>query len=532
LTTSTESANPLSSRALSFARERGSFFLLGLFWLFCAMLPLGQRQLSNLRDLGLIIVVLGFLLEALRAEFLPWRRRDWLAALLPGAAGALLCGLIIHHRGASFSIRDAIVPPLLLVISWSLYLQSKRIERRTSAPPFGATSVQLCLPLLSSLFFLSACLSLRPDLSFAHYGREGGLYIPLAQLLISRFRERGRCSDWARPVLWTGFLYACASVLIFGLGLLGDYETRLWLEGGGYIRFDWLGDSDRPWRVQFPFGHHNRMASYFLYVLFLTVAWFATRTNRRGQPWWVLLVLLPSAAILVSKTRGAYLAVVAGSLLTLFSAFSGIWAARNSARSFLRLRRYAVWGFVVGVLGLSICLSLPGPRRQLLSTVNPRTYIEGRGSLGLRFPAWRAGLEMILDRPVFGIGYGTKVFEAHYEKNYMVRFEDVEKKPHAHNNLLEIALESGIPAMGVFFWMNLVVWVGLWRARRERRELWIPALIGMFAAVHVYGIANYNLRQGNGFIFWLFFAVMLYLGTRAPDSGPHGTPAAIQAKKA
>ena len=116
---------------------------------------------------------------------------------------------------------------------------------------------------------------------------------------------------------------------------------------------------------------------------------------------------------------------------------------------------------------------------------------------------------MIRRHPLAGVGYGSEVFEGVYRREFQELYQDPETKPHAHNNFLEIAAESGLGALALFVWLNGVIAWGLWRRRKTPGSCYRPALLGLLAAIHAYGMANYNLRQGIGFLLWGLLALLM-----------------------
>ena len=65
---------------------------------------------------------------------------------------------------------------------------------------------------------------------------------------------------------------------------------------------------------------------------------------------------------------------------------------------------------------------------------------------------WQAGLDMVIDRPVFGQGPGMILV---IYPRYRWPEAPNPQAPHLHNNLLQIAAERGLPGLVFFLW-----WVG------------------------------------------------------------------------
>jgi hypothetical protein len=405
--------------------------------------------------------------------------------------------------------REMIEAPALAILSVLLFFRTRLLARSDERWTPSLRQAAAILPLLSCVFYLSSVLSSDPVRSIYLYAREGGLYIPLAQILILWAAETRSIRPILKPLCYTGLILAAAAAVVCLAAALGTRETRLWMAAKPleWIRWDYSAAADRFWRLQFPFEHHNRAASYFLLVVFASLALLGRAPRKRLPQSPILnrqsairnpqllqaLALLPLFALLASKTRGAYVALAAGLAIMLL-------AAGN---------RRKLWSWGILLAGCALLFLLPGPRNQVLSIFRPETYT-GRGdTLYLRYAGWRAAVVMIRSHPLLGVGYGSEIFEEVYRRDFQNLYKDPEKKPHSHNNFLEIAAESGLGALALFLWLNgLIAW-SLWRRRKTPGSCHRPALLGLFAAIHAYGMANYNLRQGIGFLLWGLLALLL-----------------------
>lgn len=127
-----------------------------------------------------------------------------------------------------------------------------------------------------------------------------------------------------------------------------------------------------------------------------------------------------------------------------------------------------------------------------------------------RLTLWHNVLELIVQRPWTGWGWGELSF-AHYSTHYTgVRF--VEILDNAHNLPLHLAVELGIPAAvlicGGFFWM--VILAKPWRERDPMRLMaW-----GMLGAIVLHSLLEYPLWHGP---FQLVFG--LCMGILWPAAG-------------
>jgi O-antigen ligase len=190
------------------------------------------------------------------------------------------------------------------------------------------------------------------------------------------------------------------------------------------------------------------------------------------------LVVVPLAAwaLVVSQTRSAWIGAAAG-------------LAALVALALLKAPRF-LWAAVAA--GGALLLVSPGGIRSRLTVLDESSRD--------RYYMWQAGLDMVLDRPVFGQGPG--MVEVVYE-----RFKWPEapnpQQPHLHNNVMQFAAERGLPGLVFFLW-----WVGVafFAALREAQRAaasgrgagWGAAgALAALVAVFVAGLFEYNLGDSE-----------------------------------
>ncbi len=221
-------------------------------------------------------------------------------------------------------------------------------------------------------------------------------------------------------------------------------------------------------RIEATLSHYMTFSGLLLVVclLFLGRA-LEDRTSRLGS---APAALALGATLLVTFTRNAYVGFVAA--LVLFFA--------------IRRPRW-IWAVVpVGVL--VYFLSPAGIRLRLLSTFDPADPTN-RDRLDMAV----AGGRMIRDFPVFGLGLTlVKPYYPLYRVPTSLRF----RVPHLHDNLLQIAAESGLFAAGAYLAILACFFVVcLRRLRDEKDPRGRGLLAGSFLAVtgiSVAGLFEYN----------------------------------------
>lgn len=181
--------------------------------------------------------------------------------------------------------------------------------------------------------------------------------------------------------------------------------------------------------------------------------------------------LLAMGAVGLTLTRNAYLGLGVGALV-LFA----------SARPKLV--------FVVPVAAAAFYLLMPATvRARALSALDPTDV-----TMRVRLTMWRAGANMIGDRPVFGLGPG-RVKELYPVYRRPGGFGD-EHPGHLHNNLVMIAAETGLPSLAAYLGFVGLFFVNAWRrcrlytlgAQRSVARGAMAAMASLFAA----GLFEYN----------------------------------------
>lgn len=192
----------------------------------------------------------------------------------------------------------------------------------------------------------------------------------------------------------------------------------------------------------------NMLAAFFNYYMFLVFGFFLL--NLKRAKYWLLLIpfLLCFRGIMVTFSRGGYLAFALGLY----------------AITFFRNKILFIILLLVGLLVYSHPDLLPaGVRYRMSQTVKSQgeysetmktEYNEGDldASAGNRVKIWRGGLEMVKDNPVFGVGYGLFPLVLKY---YVPDLGEAD----AHNTYLIITGEMGIPALIIFLWIILLIFL-------------------------------------------------------------------------
>lgn len=206
----------------------------------------------------------------------------------------------------------------------------------------------------------------------------------------------------------------------------------------------------------------------------LGVSLIGARRAWRGEVWpdaslsnVLALVMAPigGLALLLSRTRSAWIGVVAG---------LAVLAWMKKPRLLL---------FLPGLFGLMLLLS---PR-----TILDRLTVTDASSRD-RYYMWQAGLDMIMDQPIFGQGTGM-ILDV-YPK-FRWQGAPNPNAPHLHNNFIQIAAERGLPCLAFLGWILFLLGREAWRVRASSR--FGPLVLAALAATLASGMFEYTLGDSE-----------------------------------
>jgi O-antigen ligase len=219
------------------------------------------------------------------------------------------------------------------------------------------------------------------------------------------------------------------------------------------------GSLDR--RIRGPFSHYMTFAGVLLLCNFLLLARMACARRRRFLDW--AAVALINGALLGSLTRSSWVATFVA--LVLLVVLSG---RLNLVRA---LAGAAVLAAVLAPISLvQRVLSIGDPHD--LSNYDRLCMVD-------------AGLEMIADRPLFGIGPGlVKEIYPLYRHPTAPRY----RVPHLHNTFLQLGAERGLASLTAYLgMMAAAIGLALRRYRAEggrggpRADLYLGVVLALVA---------------------------------------------------
>ena len=238
-------------------------------------------------------------------------------------------------------------------------------------------------------------------------------------------------------LLISGFLAA-------GYGILQFYEIELpiWKKVAGRMR------------LFSTFGNPNYLAGYLAASLHLGLLFFFTK--KRWKFLWLVIIATLYTSLLLTHTRGAWAAFLLSSIFVL------ILILIYKGKKFFRTNKTPIFTLTAIILIITVIFSFPNPLNLKKAAVIERgvSAVEFRNSASQRILIWKVAFELIKEKPFLGWGIGT--FGIHYplaQGALLSRKENKEFIPkanrsiYAHNDYLQIWVETGILGLSLFLWI-------------------------------------------------------------------------------
>ena len=244
--------------------------------------------------------------------------------------------------------------------------------------------------------------------------------------------------------IWTAF-----SVFLFTslATVLDSLQQFYWTQKDIFLGYV-ITDS----RATAGFGHPNDLAGYLTFVILISMVFLFWEK----KPAWkflvgMILMVLSAWSLVVTFSRGAWLAAVAGAFFFL----SSVCFVRKSVQSFIFL------ALMIFILWIGIFFTA-GKKEFRLDAPDVRVTVGWRSDL------WEDSLKMIQNRPNFGYGPST-FMSTFFDFGSAIRGKDYYKPTYAHNCFIQLAAEVGFWGFGSFLWILALLFqkmIGQLRSRK------------------------------------------------------------------
>ena len=249
-------------------------------------------------------------------------------------------------------------------------------------------------------------------------------------------------------------------------------------------------------RLSFRYLDRNlgRFSKFYDLVIPINLALiFITKDNMK-KVLFTLALLLSIITILLMQMRGSYVVIFLAILAIAF------------------VYRKKLFIFIL-IIPFFIAIMMPSnmaTRAQEMFKFGG--YLKSDGVLNYRTEAWKGAVRIIKERPVLGLGVGKSNFGRTVKK-----FDDL-KIPydHAHNTILQIAVELGLIGLAAFLWLfGSVFFHGVKRysslPKTDERSVLIFGILCGIGALFAHGFIAYFYKHESFYMLWVTVALLFAL---------------------
>lgn len=407
----------------------------------------------------------------------------------------------------------AMTTAMLAAVMWPyllVFLQRKlRAAHRIELPTGGAMPAgndrrnslgfnPLLWPLIAYVMIclLATGLSVDPRLSF--WGTADDPVATFAVLMGCSFcillSQTLRTPDQFERIR-KGLIIGSVPVIVYGL-----------VQYVGLDPLRWVSDEASP--VHSTIGRSNFLGSYLAMVIpFTVIPLVYSKLPSRQWRWW-LLAILQVLCLVLTLSRGAWLALVLG--LTI-----GLTALAQRWRSW-RLLSWAMLCLVVGTLGMVMLTVVPFPfhAATAIDQAEGLSFGEVRMiSIDQRLVLWQRTAALIPSRWI--LGHGPRTLEQVNRSQPWPEAGNhaaIASAHDAHNLLLSHLVEKGVLGLGALLMFLAVFFRYSWRAFTDLgdRHMQAMALAALISAIVFLVQAQFN---PSVMVHYLLFWVSLALGS-------------------
>lgn len=320
----------------------------------------------------------------------PWQERIERVALYAGAVG--------------LGLGHGVIPQVILLV---IGIHRFIVDPGSRKAKFG--SITTIFQVLTVWMMLSAIPAIRP---FSALGGAIGMalsgWVTLGAVYGIMMNDENLGANLVRVFLGSSCVGAIHAVTNYILA---------WSKGRGY------------YRAALPFIGCNAAGTVFCVAILIALGCFRS-ADRRGKLMMVPVILLLTSALMVTQSRGAFVAFVVG-----FIVFLLLGAGSRHSRVLKVVALVSLVLVVAFVFKIS-----PSVAKRYARILNPMANKD-------RLEIWRTALLMIRDHPVLGVGLNNFV-------NFYPLYEHPEgfgtSMYMAHNVFLEFGATTGIPGLILF----------------------------------------------------------------------------------
>ena len=236
------------------------------------------------------------------------------------------------------------------------------------------------------------------------------------------------------------------------------------------------------------FGHPNPTAGFYNLIIPILFVRFLTERSKLYRGIWGLLLLAFSFIVFLTASRGGWVALIAGIIVTAILVYG---KRILSERKFVKFRYKSLkkttlsrWLLILGIIFAVIAITVLG-----ITQINLTPH-------GGRSEVWRNAINLFMASPLIGNGPNSFQILDTLQSHSITREYFF---PHAHNFWLQIAAETGIVGLALMVWAALLIvraYITAWqKSGSNSGRLALAAYTGIFVVIVVSHLVDYFIYR-------------------------------------
>ena len=316
----------------------------------------------------------------------------------------------------------------------------------------------------------------------------GALFLILANAVATVFSMNPLQSLWGQYMFHSFGLLPLATAFVFAFLICQlDIKNSVfnWVILAAVLSTIYgIGGAGESGRMNTTFGSPIYYSVFAAAVAPVALARFFERKNR---PVWLIAIIILAAGLFIAGSRGAWIALGVSVAVFLFTAL---------ARKQLKAKQ--ILTVLAGVAALGACLFLSSASfNKLRTTFNVNDF-----SNFSRHEGWKAGLDIIKEKPLLGAGPANfqLAFIRHKTLEYIRSVGPETLQGHAHNDIVQAAATTGLVGLAAYacFWIMLLAGA----IKNTKNGLFETGILSGITAMLVFNQFN-NGMVPEFMLFWL-----------------------------
>ncbi len=244
-----------------------------------------------------------------------------------------------------------------------------------------------------------------------------------------------------------------------------------------------------------------------------TTAWGGVLTSKNTLGFWsaisILLLVSISFWQVSTATRIGYLFLAAASAVCLYFSDSATSILALVTASMIMIYLYAAFSLRLGLISMLVLGGLmAGLAGVAFHFIDTAELIGRSGDLTGRGEVWKQTWALILEKPWTGYGYGTIWYPTDDSEWIQKSLTDFTWTVyHAHNGLLQIASEVGLPLMALTVFMIIQQVIEIIYCQYQRQQPGVLFVLGFMVALLLSNYSEARLLV-NRDLYWIFFIAL------------------------